>query len=118
MFDSMNLRQAISDIYDFGLDDDQMSLVHQANKELFMDVNTPGGISERQVIENTVLQGDTWGSKLASVWTVNNVENKNTGDTDLVEKYARQVEIGSCTEQRYLGFIYLAHLMTWPIFVL
>ena len=67
MFDSMNLRQAISDIYDFGLNDDQMSLVYQANKEVFMAVNTPGGISERQIIENTVLQGDTWGSILASV---------------------------------------------------
>ena len=182
---------AISDIYDFGLNDDQLSLVYQANKEIFMAVNTPGGITERQVIENTVLQGDTWGSILASVqvdtiaqecseegygylyknilpvgilglvddtigvtetgyqaqmmnaflnvktaekglqygikkcktmvigknqekiinsklsfdqWTVEHVEDKNTGDTELVEQYAGQVEIGSCTEQRYLGF--------------
>ena len=165
-----------------------MSLVYQANKEVFMAVNTPDGISERQVIENTVLQGDTWGGILASVqvdkiakeyseggysymyknilpvgilglvddtlevtevgykeqmmnaflnvktaekglqygikkcktmivgknqdkiinskltvdqWTVEHVENKNTGDTDLVEKYAGQVQIGSCTEQRF-----------------
>ena len=191
MFDGMNLKQAISDIYDFGLNDDQLSLVYQANKEIFMAVNTPGGITERQVIENTVLQGDTWGSILASVqvdtiaqecseegygylyknilpvgilglvddtigvtetgyqaqmmnaflnvktaekglqygikkcktmvigknqekiinsklsfdqWTVEHVEDKNTGDTELVEQYAGQVEIGSCTEQRYLGF--------------
>ena len=191
MFDGMNLKQAISDIHDFGLNDDQLSLVYQANKEIFMAVNTPGGITERQVIENTVLQGDTWGSILASVqvdtiaqecseegygylyktilpvgilglvddtigvtetgyqaqmmnaflnvktaekglqygikkcktmvigknqekiinsklsfdqWTVEHVEDKNTGDTELVEQYAGQVEIGSCTEQRYLGF--------------
>ena len=30
-------------------------------------VKTPGGISERQTLENIVLQGDTWGSLLASV---------------------------------------------------
>ena len=32
-----------------------------------MAVNTPGGLSERQKIEESVLQGDTWGSLLASV---------------------------------------------------
>ena len=32
-----------------------------------MAVNTPAGLSERQKIENVVLQGDTFGSILASV---------------------------------------------------
>ena len=32
-----------------------------------MAVNTPSGLSERQRIKNNVLQGDTWGSLLASV---------------------------------------------------
>ena len=38
-------------------------------------------------------------------WTVEHIENKETGDTDLVETYAGQVEIGKCHEQKYLGFI-------------
>ena len=32
-----------------------------------MAVNTPSGISERQIIKNNVLQGDTFGSLMASV---------------------------------------------------
>ena len=32
-----------------------------------MAVNTPSGLSQRQVIKNSVLQGETWGSILASV---------------------------------------------------
>ena len=192
MFDSINLKQAISDIYEYGLDDDNLSLIYQANREIFMAVNTPGGISERQTLENIVLQGDTWGSLLASVqvdtiakecseagygyrykdilpvgllglvddtigvteagyqaqmmnaflnvktaekglqfglkkcksmligknhenvinsklfvdtWSVEHVEDEMTGDTELVEHYDGLSEIGTCTEQKYLGFI-------------
>jgi hypothetical protein len=38
-------------------------------------------------------------------WTVEHKENLETGDTDLVETYSGQVEIGKCQEQKYLGFI-------------
>ena len=67
MFDSINLEQAISDVYEAGLNDDNLSLLYQANKEIHMAVNTPNGLTVRQILENIVLQGDTWGSLLASV---------------------------------------------------
>ena len=38
-------------------------------------------------------------------WTVDHEENHETGDTDLVETYSGQVEVGKCQEQKYLGFI-------------
>ena len=66
MFDGINLQQAISDMYEAGLKDDNLSLVYNANKEIFMAINTTEGQTERQVIVNSVLQGDTWGSLLAS----------------------------------------------------
>ena len=59
--------QAISDIYDVGLNDDNLSLIYQANNDIRMAVNTPDGLSERQSLQDVVLQGDTWGSILASV---------------------------------------------------
>ena len=192
MFDSINLKQAISDIYEAGLKNDKLSLIFEANKEIFMSVNTPSGLTDRQILENIVLQGDTWGSLLASVlvdsigqecstsgygyqykdklpigmlglvddiigvteagykaqmlnaflnvktaekslqfgikkcksmligknvehvlnsslcvdkWTVEHVEDKMTGDTELIEQYTGQVEIEKCNEQKYLGFI-------------
>ena len=69
MFDAINLEQAASDIYDVGvdLDDDDLTLIYEANKDIQMAVNTPNGLSERQSIKNVVLQGDTFGSILASV---------------------------------------------------
>ena len=67
MFDSINLKQAISGVYEAGLKDDNLSLVYEAHREIFMAVNTPYGLSERQTLKNIVLQCDTWGSLLASV---------------------------------------------------
>ena len=67
MFDSINLELALSDIYDVGLDDDNLVLLHQANKEIHMAVKTPSGLTERQTIKDIVLQGDTFVSILAPV---------------------------------------------------
>ena len=82
MFDAVNLQEAVSDIYDVGVNDDNLSLLYQANKDVRMAVNTPSGLSERQSIENVVLQGDTWGSILASVQVdsiAKEVENSGYG---------------------------------------
>ena len=67
MFDSISLEQALSDIYDAGVDDDTLTLLHQANKEIHVSIKTPNGLTDRQILRNIVLQGDTWGSILASV---------------------------------------------------
>ena len=66
MLDSIDMQEALSDIYDYGVKDDTLSLLHQANSEVHMAVKTPAGLTDRQIIRNTVLQGDTWGSILAS----------------------------------------------------
>jgi hypothetical protein len=63
----IDLEQALSDIYDFGLNDYNLSLIYQANRHVKMAVNTPSGLRERQSLKNVVLQGDTFGSILASV---------------------------------------------------
>ena len=82
MFDAIKLQEALSDIYDVGVNDDNLSLLYQANKDVRMAVNTPSGLSERQSIEDVVLQGDTWGSILASVQVdsiAKEVENSGYG---------------------------------------
>ena len=47
MFDSINLELALSDIYDVGLDDDNLVLLHQANKEIHMAVKTPSATDRK-----------------------------------------------------------------------
>ena len=67
MFDSIDLELALNDLYDVGVNDDTLALLHQANKDVHMAVKTPSGLTDRQVIKNSVLQGDTFGSIMASV---------------------------------------------------
>ena len=67
MFDSINLQQALSDIYDAGVNDDTLALLHEANHEIQMSVKTANGLTDRQTIKDIVLQADTFRSILASV---------------------------------------------------
>ena len=48
MFGAINLRKAISDVFDAGLKDDNLVLVHEANQEINMAGNTPSGLSENK----------------------------------------------------------------------
>ena len=91
MFDSVNLEKAISDIYDTGLKDDNLVLIYKANKEINMAVNTPSGLSERQIISNSVLQGDTFGSLLSSVQV--DTIGKEAADSGYGYKYKDSVEV-------------------------
>ena len=67
MFDAMNLKEAICDLYDIGVQDETLGLLYEANQEIHMAVNTPYGISERTIIHSSVLQGDTFSPSFASV---------------------------------------------------
>ena len=40
MFDSIDLQEALSDIYDAGVDDDMFVLLHIVNEEIHMSVKT------------------------------------------------------------------------------
>ena len=67
MFDSISLKEAISDIYDTGVDDDNLHLLYYSNQEINMAVKTAHGLTYRQTVTDIVLQGDKFGSLLASV---------------------------------------------------
>ena len=67
MFDSINLQQALIDLfYNCGVSDQTFSLLYEANKDIKMSVKTPFGLTDRQTVKSTVLQGETWGSLPAS----------------------------------------------------
>ena len=80
MFDSIDLEQALSDLFDVGVDDDTLVLLHEANKEIQMAVKTPSGLTDRQTIRNCVLQGETWGSILYQNIYFNQTTNFNRVD--------------------------------------
>ena len=54
MFDSIDLEQALSDIYDAGVNDDTLALLHEGNKEIEMAVKTPNGLTKRETLKNII----------------------------------------------------------------
>ena len=55
MFDAIFLEEALSDLYDAGCKDDNLSLLYEANKDISMAVNSPHGQTEEQSIKNVVI---------------------------------------------------------------
>ena len=61
-----NLGEALSDLFDSGIEDDTISLLYEAKKEVAVRVKTPFGITEELVLQEVILQGEVWGPNLAS----------------------------------------------------
>ena len=66
MFYGMKLGEALSDLFDSGIEEDTISLLYEANKEIAVRVKTPFGMTEEVVLEEVILQGEVWGPSLAS----------------------------------------------------
>ena len=67
MFDSLSLKQSLIDIYSYGLTDETLGILYEANKEIKIAIKTPFGLTARETVEDSVLQGENWASLLASV---------------------------------------------------
>ena len=64
MFDGMNLKESLSDLYNCGVQDDTLNILYQANK--IVDVKSPFGLTDEVTLDEVVLQGEVWGPILAS----------------------------------------------------
>ena len=66
-FDSLWLEECLNDLYEAGIDDDNLALIYEANKNVNVAVKTPNGLTNREYIHNIVLQGDVYGPVECSV---------------------------------------------------
>ena len=66
MFDGMDASEACGDMFEYGVNDDHLKLIHEANSEVVINVRTPQGLSKEYTLINKVMQGDTWASAVAS----------------------------------------------------
>ena len=66
MFDGMNSEEACGDIFDYGVNNNHLSLIHEANSVIHMNVNTEHGKSKEYVLTHKAMQGDTWAGVNAS----------------------------------------------------
>ena len=67
MFDGMELKESLADLEsEAGIKEDTIHLLYQANKNIQVKVKTPFGLTDQLVVDDAVLQGEVWGSALAS----------------------------------------------------
>ena len=60
-FDSLHLESITNSLYESGVQDDHLNLIHEANSSHLIKVNTPFGQTEVQEIKKKILQGETFG---------------------------------------------------------
>ena len=60
-FDSMWLSESINDLYESGIQNENLAIIHAANEENLVNVKTPVGITSREVVEKIVMQGEVTG---------------------------------------------------------
>ena len=49
-FDSMWLSESINDLFESGIVDDNLALIHEANAENLVAINTPAGLTKEQLL--------------------------------------------------------------------
>ena len=67
MFDSECLYECLNDVYEDGVDDDYLPLLYEANRETYVAVQTPSGISKREMVKEIVMQGDVLAPLISSL---------------------------------------------------
>ena len=60
-FDSLYTSSVTLDLYESGIKDNHLNLIHEADKSHFIGVNTPCGLTDRVEVKDSVLQGECLG---------------------------------------------------------
>ena len=68
-FDSLWLEECCNNLYEAGIKDDKLAMIYEGNQTNKVAVRTPGGLTERAIIERVVTQGGVTGPLCCSVQT-------------------------------------------------
>ena len=60
-FDALWLHECLNDLYEAGLDNSNLNLIYEGNKECLLSVKSPSGQTKRIPIKDIVMQGSVWG---------------------------------------------------------
>ena len=91
-FDSMWLDEVANDLFEAGVNDDKLNVLHKINETNNISVKTPVGISDVVCVKKIVCQGDPWGSTQCSV-TVDNFGKESLNPNLEPYKYKNIVPI-------------------------
>ena len=93
MFDSMDNSEACGDIYNYGINDEHLNLIHETNKNVVINVKTPHGMSDDYPLTQRVMQGDTWSSAMASAQVDSFGKEMLEEEASFIYKYQGEVPV-------------------------
>ena len=91
-FDSLWLEECVNDIYESGLQNDKLNILHMMNTTAQLAVKTPLGITERVTINNIVMQGTVWGSMFCTA-TMDKLGKLKYNNPEMLYKYKGKVGV-------------------------
>ena len=65
-FDALWVEECINDLYEAGLNNDNLNILFLENQNANIAIKTASGKSERINISNIIMQGTVWGSLLCT----------------------------------------------------
>ena len=90
----MDSEEACGDIYDYGIDDDHITLINEANKDVVISLKTNFGVSNQYKLTNRIMQRDTWACAKASAQVDSfGKENIIAEEPSYIFKYKGEVPI-------------------------
>ena len=90
----MNLQESILDLFESGVNDQHLTLIHEANTDIQIKIRTPNGFTVEHKLKENVLQGDTLSSIIASNQVDTNGKKLLKDDPEYLFKYKDEVPIG------------------------
>lgn len=91
-FDSMWLSESINNLYEAGMRNDKLCLLHISNKNAKAVIKTSSGNTEKISISDKVMQGRVWGGLMCTS-TMDKLCKLVYKDKNLVYKYRGIVEV-------------------------
>ena len=80
-------------MFDYGVNDDYLKVILEANKEVAITVKTPTGTSKEYRLTNTIMQGDTWAPAQASAQVDSFGKEMIIQEPNFMFKYKGEVSI-------------------------
>ena len=91
-FDALWVQECINDMYETGLDNDNLSILFLENQNAEIAIKTATGITKRINVKNVIMQGTVWGSMLCTA-TMDKLGKLMYQNEKLLYKYKGKVGI-------------------------
>ena len=91
-FDALWVQECLNTLYENGLNNDKLVLLLEESKTAHIAIKTPSGMTDREVINNIIMQGTVFGSLICTA-VMDKLAKIFYGDENLLYKYKSTVSI-------------------------